>query len=61
MSETQIGLLIGLPLALFAVAAVPGSLLIVIVFVPLCLCAIALTALGAIVSRRRPAAHAAHS
>ena len=32
-----------------------------IVFVPLCLCAIALTALGAIVSRRRPAAHAAHS
>src|SRR6516162_6618314 len=30
-----------------------------IVFVPLCLCAIALTALGAIVSRRRPAAHAA--
>src|ERR1700684_1335571 len=28
MSETQIGLLIGLPLALFAVAAVPGSLLI---------------------------------
>ena len=32
-----------------------------IVFVPLCLCAIALTALGAIVSRRRPAAHAAHN
>jgi len=32
-----------------------------IVFVPLCLCAIALTALGAIVSRCRPAAHAAHS
>jgi len=32
-----------------------------IVFVPLCLCAIALTVLGAIVSRRRPAAHAAHS
>lgn len=29
MSETQVGLLIGLPLALFAVAAVPGSLLIV--------------------------------
>jgi len=28
MSETQVGLLIGLPLALFAVAAVPGSLLI---------------------------------
>jgi MFS transporter, CP family, cyanate transporter len=28
MSETQIGLLIGLPLAVFAVAAVPGSLLI---------------------------------
>jgi MFS transporter, CP family, cyanate transporter len=28
MSETQIGLLIGLPLAMFAVAAVPGSLLI---------------------------------
>jgi CP family cyanate transporter-like MFS transporter len=28
MSETQIGLLIGLPLALFALAAVPGSLLI---------------------------------
>jgi len=28
MSETQIGLLIGLPLAIFAVAAVPGSLLI---------------------------------
>jgi len=28
MSETQIGLLIGLPLALFAIAAVPGSLLI---------------------------------
>src|SRR5580704_16972937 len=26
MSETQIGLLIGLPLALFAIAAVPGSL-----------------------------------
>ena len=31
-----------------------------IVFVPLCLCAIALTVLGSIVSRRRPAAHAAH-
>ena len=28
MSETQVGLLIGLPLALFAVAAMPGSLLI---------------------------------
>jgi MFS transporter, CP family, cyanate transporter len=28
MSETQVGLLIGLPLAVFAVAAVPGSLLI---------------------------------
>jgi MFS transporter, CP family, cyanate transporter len=28
MSETQVGLLIGLPLAMFAVAAVPGSLLI---------------------------------
>ncbi len=28
MSETQVGLLIGLPLALFAVAAIPGSLLI---------------------------------
>jgi MFS transporter, CP family, cyanate transporter len=28
MSETQIGLLIGLPLALFALAAVPGSLLV---------------------------------
>jgi MFS transporter, CP family, cyanate transporter len=28
MSETQIGLLIGLPLAMFAIAAVPGSLLI---------------------------------
>jgi len=28
MSETQIGLLIGAPLALFAIAAVPGSLLI---------------------------------
>jgi MFS transporter, CP family, cyanate transporter len=28
LSETQIGLLIGLPLAVFAVAAVPGSLLI---------------------------------
>ena len=28
MSETQVGLLVGLPLALFAVAAVPGSLLI---------------------------------
>jgi CP family cyanate transporter-like MFS transporter len=28
MSETQVGLLIGLPLALFAIAAVPGSLLI---------------------------------
>ena len=28
MSETQIGLLIGLPLAVFALAAVPGSLLI---------------------------------
>jgi MFS transporter, CP family, cyanate transporter len=28
MSETQIGLLIGLPLAVFATAAVPGSLLI---------------------------------
>ncbi len=27
MSETQVGLLIGLPLALFAIAAVPGSLL----------------------------------
>jgi CP family cyanate transporter-like MFS transporter len=32
-----------------------------IVFVPLCLCAVALTVLGSIVSRRRPAAHAAHS
>jgi len=28
MSETQIGLLIGLPLAVFAIAAVPGSLLV---------------------------------
>jgi CP family cyanate transporter-like MFS transporter len=28
MSETQIGLLVGLPLAFFAIAAVPGSLLI---------------------------------
>jgi MFS transporter, CP family, cyanate transporter len=28
LSETQIGLLIGLPLAVFAIAAVPGSLLI---------------------------------
>lgn len=28
MSETQVGLLVGLPLALFAVAAIPGSLLI---------------------------------
>lgn len=28
MSETQIGLLIGLPLAMFAIAAVPGSILI---------------------------------
>ncbi len=28
MSETQVGLLIGLPLAVFALAAVPGSLLI---------------------------------
>ncbi len=28
MSETQVGLLVGLPLALFAAAAVPGSLLI---------------------------------
>jgi MFS transporter, CP family, cyanate transporter len=28
MSETQVGLLIGLPLAIFALAAVPGSLLI---------------------------------
>jgi len=28
MSETQVGLLIGLPLAIFAAAAVPGSLLI---------------------------------
>ena len=28
MSETQVGLLIGLPLAVFAIAAVPGSLLI---------------------------------
>jgi CP family cyanate transporter-like MFS transporter len=28
MSETQIGLLVGLPLAVFAIAAVPGSLLI---------------------------------
>jgi MFS transporter, CP family, cyanate transporter len=28
MSETQVGLLMGLPLAVFAVAAVPGSLLI---------------------------------
>src|SRR5271163_375626 len=27
MSETQVGLLIGLPLAIFAIAAVPGSLL----------------------------------
>lgn len=28
LSETQVGLLVGLPLALFAIAAVPGSLLI---------------------------------
>ena len=28
MSETQVGLLVGLPLALFALAAIPGSLLI---------------------------------
>jgi MFS transporter, CP family, cyanate transporter len=28
LSETQVGLLIGLPLAIFAIAAVPGSLLI---------------------------------
>jgi CP family cyanate transporter-like MFS transporter len=28
MSETQVGLLIGLPLAMFAIAAIPGSLLI---------------------------------
>jgi MFS transporter, CP family, cyanate transporter len=28
MSETQVGLLIGLPLALFAIAAIPGSILI---------------------------------
>ena len=28
MSETQVGLLVGLPLVLFAIAAVPGSLLI---------------------------------
>lgn len=28
MSETQVGLLIGLPLAMFAIAAVPGSLLV---------------------------------
>jgi CP family cyanate transporter-like MFS transporter len=28
MSETEVGLLIGLPLAMFAIAAVPGSLLI---------------------------------
>src|ERR1700742_4284228 len=28
MSETQVGLLIGSPLAMFAIAAVPGSLLI---------------------------------
>ena len=28
MSETQVGLLIGLPLAIFAAAAIPGSLLI---------------------------------
>ena len=28
MTETQVGLLIGLPLALFAIAAIPGSLLI---------------------------------
>src|SRR5580658_9432610 len=28
MSETQVGLLIGLPLSLFALAAIPGSLLI---------------------------------
>jgi len=28
MSETQVGLLVGLPLALFAIASVPGSLLI---------------------------------
>jgi CP family cyanate transporter-like MFS transporter len=28
MSETQVGLLVGLPLAIFALAAVPGSLLI---------------------------------
>src|SRR5947209_15600365 len=28
MSETQVGLLIGIPLSMFALAAIPGSLLI---------------------------------
>jgi hypothetical protein len=28
LSETQVGLLMGLPLAIFAIAAIPGSLLI---------------------------------
>jgi CP family cyanate transporter-like MFS transporter len=35
MSETQVGLLVGLPLAVFALAAVPGSLLIAWIGAPL--------------------------
>jgi MFS transporter, CP family, cyanate transporter len=35
MSETQVGLLVGLPLATFALAAVPGSLLIARIGAPL--------------------------
>lgn len=35
MSETQVGLLVGLPLAVFALAAVPGSLLIARIGAPL--------------------------
>src|SRR5579864_7268628 len=35
MSETQVGLLVGLPLAIFALAAVPGSLLIARIGAPL--------------------------
>lgn len=48
LSETQVGLLIGLPVALFAVAAVPGSLLIARLGASLTLMAgMLVTALGA--------------
>jgi cyanate permease len=47
MSETQVGLLIGLPLAILAVAAIPGSLLIARVGATLAVTSLRLAALPA--------------